>query len=120
MCISDRFYVVARGRENSYIRSVVTRIAGAALMYAFVVNVLTPEALSSTRYYYADMLLVLLAYIICVFAIFDKIIKKGGKVKRLYMTAVGICIIALNVIQMFIRDRYNVLYLCINIIRYTR
>ena len=96
--IAAVFYVVARGRENSYIRSVVTRIAGAALMYAFVVNVLTPEALSSTRYYYADMLLVLLAYIICVFAIFDKIIKKGGKVKRLYMTAVGICIIALNVI----------------------
>lgn len=92
------FYVVVRGDKVALIRSFVTRLVGVGIMYAFVVNVLTPESLSSTRYYYADMMIILAVYIICTFAVAGKLIKADGKLKRIAMSCVGAIVIGVNVI----------------------
>ncbi len=90
------FFIIVKGKENHVIRSCVVRFAGTAFMYAFIVNVLTPGYLSSTRYYYASMMLVMAFFIICVFGIADTLIKSTGGKKTFVLSAVGLGIITLN------------------------
>ena len=92
------FFIVVREEKYSLVRSFVARIFGVAIAYAFVVNVLTPETLSSTRYYYADMMLILMVYIICIFAIADRLIKADSKIKSIAMSGVGVAVVVMNVI----------------------
>ena len=92
------FFIVVWEEKYSLVRSFVARIFGVAIVYAFVVNVLTPETLSSTRYYYADMMLILMVYIICIFAIAERLIKADSKIKSIAMSGVGAAVVVLNVI----------------------
>lgn len=95
------FFVIARGEGNHVIRSCVVRFAGTAFMYAFIINVLTPGYLSSTRYYYACMMLVMAVFIICIFGIADILFKATGGKKTFALSAAGLCIIILNIVLLF-------------------
>ena len=91
------FYIVT-GKEKTVLRAYAGGMYGVAFLYAVIINILTPDYLSSTRYYYAAMMLVLVATVICVFGITDSLVKGDGKKSMLINAGVGAAVLVLNVI----------------------
>lgn len=87
-----------RKEKHSVLREYVIELAGVTFMYAAIVNILTPDYLASTRYYYADAVLLLVLYAVCVFGITEVLIKKLGGKKLLYCTGSGMLIAAINIV----------------------
>lgn len=86
-----------RKEKKSLLREFVIELAGVALMYAFIVNVLTPDYLSSTRYYYADMMLVAMLYVICILGIINTIVVKNDLKEIFIYSASGLLVIMSNI-----------------------
>lgn len=93
----------AADEKKRLTRQFVVELLFISVMYAFIVNVLTPDYLSSTRYYYADMMLVLMLYVITIFGIAREVLDKlRHELKRTLAYGIaGFCVIVTNVILCF-------------------
>lgn len=104
------FFVVLRGTEHRVLRAYAARLSGVAFMYAFIVNVLTPAYLSSTRYYYACMVLLLAACVICVFGLVQWLCSRKEIRENFMYALTGSAVILLNAV--LLATGYGVDYYC--------
>lgn len=69
----------------------VCKLLSASFLYAMLVRMLTPEYLTSGRYYYCAEMLEILAILICVYTLIEVYVKR-------YVTGISVCMVLLLLI----------------------